>query len=104
MAVIGAMDESRASPHRPDTWTNVHEKLSAEPELVYEDGLDNGLGNVLELSFSALDADAKERFRRLGVLAGGALASMEMLSYLWDQVQCGTRKVTLALVGLVFPS
>ncbi|CAB1101788.1 unnamed protein product [Ectocarpus sp. CCAP 1310/34] len=85
MAVIGAMDESRESPHRPDTWTKLHEKLSAKPEFVYEEGLDNGLGNVLELSFSALDADAKERFRRLGVLAGGALAPMEMLSYLWDQ-------------------
>ncbi|CAN0558513.1 unnamed protein product, partial [Laminaria digitata] len=84
VAVIGAMDESRAFPRRPDTWTKVHEKLSANPEFVYEEGLDNGFGNVLELSFSALDADAKERFRRLGVLAVGALVSMEMLSYLWD--------------------
>lgn len=57
---------------------------------MYEEGLDNGSGNVLELSFSALDADAKERFRRLGVLAVGALVSMEMLSYLWDQVRRGT--------------
>lgn len=82
MNVVGALDQLKAEPHLPQTWTKVHDRLERDPLLVSDP-----IRAFLTLSFSTLGRAYKTTFRLLGVLAWGALASLDMLAHVWRAVR-----------------
>lgn len=81
IAIIGAMGSSRVDPHSPETWRDVHALLFKEPTLVQDP-----VTKVLAVSFGELEEKARTRFRKLGVLARGIRAPVDMVAHLWEQV------------------
>eukprot|EP00903_Cladosiphon_okamuranus_P005675 g5638.t1 len=93
VAIIGAMGSSRVNPHSPETWRDVHTRLVEEPTLVQDH-----VGGALAVSFRELNEKVRARFRKLGVLARGVRAPVDMVAHLWDQDPSDT---TLLLSDLV---
>ncbi|CBN79677.1 NB-ARC and TPR repeat-containing protein [Ectocarpus siliculosus] len=79
LAIVGAMGSSRADPDSAETWRGIHALLQQEPELVQDP-----VGSVLAVSFCGLKGAARTRFRKLGVLAKGARAPVDMVAHLWE--------------------
>ncbi|CAM9339429.1 unnamed protein product, partial [Hapterophycus canaliculatus] len=79
IAIIGAMGSSRVDPHSPETWRDVHARLVEEPTLVQDH-----VGGALAVSFRELEEKARTRFRKLGVLARGIRAPVDMVAHLWE--------------------
>ncbi|CAN0306682.1 unnamed protein product, partial [Ectocarpus fasciculatus] len=79
LAIVGAMGSSRADPDSAETWRGVHAQLQEEPQLVQDP-----VAGVLAVSFRELKGAARTRFRKLGVLAEGVKASVDMVAHLWE--------------------
>ncbi|CAM9564029.1 unnamed protein product [Laminaria digitata] len=80
IGIIGAMGSSRVNPHFPETWRDVHAQLVEEPTLVQDH-----VAGALAVSFRELNEKARTRFRKLGVLARGVQAPVDMVAHLWEQ-------------------
>ena len=64
------------------------ENVAKKMEACGEDS--RSLGLVLETSFADLPARKKEEFKKMALLAAGAVAPIEMLCNLWEtKVHCG---------------
>ncbi|CAB1119260.1 unnamed protein product [Ectocarpus sp. CCAP 1310/34] len=97
IAIIGAMGSSRVNPHSPETWRGVHARLVEEPSLVQDH-----VGGALAVSFRELSEKARARFRKLGVLARGVRAPVDMVAHLWEQVGARWAGCVLPLISDTF--
>ena len=91
LAVAGSMTVVKGKGLTAVAWKELIKEFEnvAKMDACGEDSSDS-LGLVLETSFTALPARKKEEFKKMAVLAAGAVALIEMLCNLWQtQVRCG---------------
>ena len=92
LAIAGSMTVVKGKGLTAGAWKELikeFENGAKKMDACGEDSSDS-LGFVLETSFTALPARKKEGFKKMAVLAAGAVAPIEMLCNLWQtQVRCG---------------
>ena len=91
LAIAGSMTVVKGKGLTASAWKELikeFENGAKKMDACDEDS--HSLGSVLETSLTALPARKKEEFKKMAVLAAGAVAPIEMLCNLWQtQVRCG---------------
>lgn len=75
------MDVATGAPYVPETWTSISNVIRGNDQY-----LQDRVGSAVQTSYTVLDPDTKQRFRMLGVLAEGVVASDTMVRHLWNTV------------------
>lgn len=98
LSILGSTEALKAprcrqSDDDPDEfWKQLHCQLGNHQDVgrgrPLAVGRTSSFGCVVDLCLSELDLKSRECFRRLGVLPEGTVAPLDMLSHLWDQVNC----------------
>ena len=91
LAIAGSMTVVKRKGLTAGAWEELIEEFENVAKKMDACGEDShSLGLVLETSFTDLPARKKEEFKKMAVLAAGAVAPIEMLCNLWEtQVRCG---------------
>ena len=91
LAIAGSMTVVKRKGLTAGAWEELikeFENVAKKMDACGEDS--HSLGLVLETNFTDLPARKKEEFKKMAVLAAGAVAPIEILRKLWEtQVRCG---------------
>lgn len=80
------MDPVADTPSSADAWNELHRILKDKGSLREFSGpQDSSVHSILTSSLGELSRKQQGRFLKLGVLANGVMAPLEMMCCLWDE-------------------